>query len=165
VDLADFRQARQFMFQDVRREIELAKATATAAGKAALIRAGVRPGGGNFMAALALLCYTEFGGKLKYGHMKNGKDRAAENFNSFFDELGPAYAAFRKQHKVYDIFRCGLAHEYYVKEACSIAMLGSSTEAGVRIESNGHYRLVVEPFCHHLERAFDRLEKHLYPTP
>lgn len=44
------------------------------------------------MAALALLSYTEFGGKLKFGcKKKGGADHASENFNRFFGELGPAY--------------------------------------------------------------------------
>ena len=55
----EFVQAKAFIFSDVERELQLAKADS--AGLQAL---GVTPGGGNFLAALGLLCYTEFGGKL-----------------------------------------------------------------------------------------------------
>jgi hypothetical protein len=85
---------------------------------------GLTSGGGNFLAALGLLCYTEFGGKLRFGGKRaDGRDVASANFNQFFDCLGPAYQTFRAQHNVYDLFRCGLAHEYYVKKNCTIAML------------------------------------------
>lgn len=110
----DFIQAKLFMFSDVRREIQLARADPKL-----LDAAGVSPGGGNFLAALGLLCYTEFGGKLKFG-----VKRASVNFNRFFDFLGIDYQSFRASpQNVYDIFRCGLAHEYYVKKNCSITML------------------------------------------
>ena len=101
----EFIQAKLFIFTDVEREIQLAKAD----GKA-LQALGVTPGGGNFLAALGLLCYTEFGGKLRFGvKRKDGKDDPSANFNQFFDLLGPAYKTFREMHKkVYDIFRCGL---------------------------------------------------------
>jgi hypothetical protein len=72
----EFNQAKLFMFSDVDREIELAKADGNA-----LQAAGVSPGGGNFLAALGLLCFTEFGGKLKFGvKRKNGTDVASANF-------------------------------------------------------------------------------------
>lgn len=63
---AAFKQAMLFAFSDVRREIALAKVSETEDGRKALERVGVPPGGGNFMAALALLCYPEFAGKLKF---------------------------------------------------------------------------------------------------
>jgi hypothetical protein len=101
VDAIAFDQAALFMFSDIEREIQLAKADAQS-----LRALGVTPGGGNLLAALGLLCYTEFGGKLKFNRPK-----ASANFNEFFDCLGPAYLSFRKSHNVYDVFRCGLTHE------------------------------------------------------
>jgi hypothetical protein len=41
------------------------------------------------------------------------------------------YVDFRNGHNVYNIFRCGLAHEYYVKKSYSIAMLGSNAGPGI----------------------------------
>lgn len=57
----EFLVAKGFIFADVEREIQLARVD-----PAALRALGVRPGGGNFLAALGLLCYTEFGGKLRF---------------------------------------------------------------------------------------------------
>jgi hypothetical protein len=151
--------AKAFIFQDIEREIQLAKAKATA-----LQAQGVTPGGGNFLAALGLLCYTEFGGKLRF-NVKNrkGQDVASANFNKFFDLLGVAYQTFRAQHNVYDIFRCGLAHEYYVKKSCTIKMTeGASAGAGLRVDASGRYWIVVESYCRDLKSAFDHLQLHLF---
>ena len=154
----EFLQAKLFMFSDVDREIELAKADGNA-----LQAAGVRPGGGNFLAALGLLCYTEFGGKLQFGVKRsNGTDVASANFNQFFDSLGPDYQSFRANHDVYDIFRCGLAHEYYVKKSCTIVMLAGGPGPGIGIDSSGRYFFVVESYCRDLKKAFDNLQVVLY---
>jgi hypothetical protein len=153
----EFIQAKTFIFRDVEREIELAKADA-----AALEAQGVTPGGGNFLAALGLLCYTEFGGKLRFNVMRNGREVASANFNQFFDLLGAPYQAFRTQHNVYDLFRCGLAHEYYVKKSCTIAMLEGTPGAGLRIDASGRYWVVVESYCRDLRKAFEDLQIHLF---
>ena len=156
----EFLQARAFIFLDIEREIQLAKANPDA-----LRALGVAPGGGNFLAALGLLCYTEFGGKLRFNVKRaDGSDVASANFNQFFDLIGPAYQAFRAQHNVYDIFRCGLAHEYYVKKNCTVAMLEGAAGAGLRVDASGHYWIVVEGYCRDLKNAFDALQVHLYGT-
>lgn len=162
---SEFEQARLFIFTDIRREIALAVASETVEGQQALEQAGVPRGAGNFMAALALLSYTEFGGKLKFACKKsNGSDHASENFNRFFSELGPEYRVFRAAgHNVYDIFRCGLAHEYYVKKGCTISMRADSpTAPGIGLQADGRYYFAVEPYCRDLERAFNDLERYLY---
>jgi len=154
----EFVQAKLFMFSDVRREMQLAKAEPKA-----LDAAGVNPGGGNFLAALGLLCYTEFGGKLKFGvKRKNGTDVASDNFNQFFDLLGSDYQSFRASHNVYDIFRCGLAHEYYAKKSCTIAMFADGPGPGVCIDPSGRYYFVVESYSRDLEKVFDKLQIELY---
>lgn len=139
--------------------IKLAKAD----GKA-LQALGVTPGGGNFLAALGLLCYTEFGGKLRFGvKRKDGKDDPSANFNQFFDLLGPAYKTFRVMHKkVYDIFRCGLAHEFYVKKSCEIRMLETGPGLGLGVEASSRYFFAVESYCQDLRKAFDDLQVHLF---
>lgn len=165
MDRAGFEQARNFIFTDMRREIALANASESAEGQKALDHAGVPRGAGNFMAALALLSYTEFGGKLKFAcKKKNGSDHASENFDRFFSELGPEYRAFRAAgHNVYDIFRCGLAHEYYVKKGCTISMRAEpATALGIGVQSDGRYYFAVEPYCRDLELAFIDLERYLY---
>src|SRR5207247_5688151 len=153
----EFIQAKAFIFLDLEREIQLAKADPQA-----LTALGVAPGGGNLLAALGLLCYTEFGGKLRFNVKRKGGDVASGNFNKFFDLLGAPYQAFRAQHNVYDIFRCGLAHEYYVKKSCTIAMVEGTPGAGLRVDANGRYYVVVESYCRYLKKAFDDLQIHLY---
>jgi len=154
MDKAAFKEAKLFIFSDVEREIQLARASD--ANESALHSLGITPGGGNFLAALGLLCYTEFGGNLKYR-----KKTASENFNRFFDYLGPDYKAFRasfkRQNEVYDIFRCGLAHEYYVKKSCVIAMLASGPGPGIGRDSSGRFYFTVESYWRDLKRAFDQL--------
>jgi hypothetical protein len=153
-----FLQARDFIFRDLEREIQLAKADGNA-----LRTPGVHPGGGNFLAALGLLCYTEFGGKLRFGFKrKDGRDYASKNFNGFFDLLGPEYKAFREDHDVYGIFRCGLVHEYYVKDSTDIAMLARGTGPGIRIGNDGRYLFVVESYFNDLRKAFEDLQAHLF---
>ncbi len=78
----------------------------------------------------------------------DGGDAASANFNQFFDLLGPA-------------FRCGLAHEYYVKKSCTIAMLDGTADPGLGVDAAGHYWVVVES-CRDLKKAFDDLQVHLY---
>jgi hypothetical protein len=160
VNLSEFQQAKKFAFRDIQREIALAYATENPATQLLLNQAGVESGGGNFLAALGLLCYTEFGGNLKYN-----RRAASANFNNFFDDLGPAYKAFRVRHNVYDIFRCGLAHEYYVKQSCTIAMMDRGASCGIYINSSQRYWFVVERYYHDLRRAFDELERYLFPNP
>ena len=158
MDKVDFIHAKKFIFSDIEREMQVARADADQ-----LQRRGITPGGGNFLAALGLLCYTEFGGKLRFDRKRrDGSDIASENFNLFFDELGPEYKSFRQQHNVYDIFRCGLAHEYYVKKSCTIYMFGDQNLPGIGIDQSGKYWFIVQNYCRDLKRAFDRLEGNLF---
>lgn len=170
MDRTAFRQAKAFAFTDIHREISLARASESEESRVALQCAGVETGGGNFLAALGLLCYTEFGGRLKYDcRLSDDREHASENFNRFFDEIGSGYRALRAAgHNTYNIFRCGLAHEYWVKKACTIAMLGGGHSAGIFVQPDGRYVFVVEQYCRDLELAFDALEIHLYgsaPAP
>lgn len=154
----EFVEAKLFIFSDIEREIQLAKAD-----KTALNALGVTPGGGNFLAALGLFCYTEFGGKLRFGVKRSdGSDDASANFSQFFDLLGAPYQTFGDQHNVYGIFRCGLAHEFYVKKACDIEMTEKTPGAGVREDASGKFRVVIESYCRDLKVAFDGLQVRLY---
>ena len=153
MDATEFRKAKQFLFDDIEREIELAKAP-----KAAMRDAGVRPGGGNFLAALGLLCYTEFGGRLKYK-----RPRARENFNLFFDDLGQHYKDFREAgHNVYDVFRCGMAHQYMIKQPSGISMLGTGAPAGIRQLPDGSYEFIVERYFLDLKCALQVMDNKLF---
>ncbi|MEI8174110.1 MAG: hypothetical protein WCH07_11605 [Deltaproteobacteria bacterium] len=161
----EFRQAKAFIFTDIRREIRLAQVTKSARGKPILRKMRIPSGGGNFLAALGLLCYTEFGGKLKYNcKKKNGADHASENFNKFFDELGAGYRTFWASGvNVYNVFRCGLAHEYYVKSNCTIFMDSNIPGPGIGRNQNGSFYFIVGRYYEDLKNAFNRLETHLFP--
>jgi hypothetical protein len=84
----------------------------------------------NFLVALGLLCYTEILGsfvvgeyqKDEYGRIKTGKKghsihtTSPERFNAFFRRLGTPYVKLiDKKPGIYNELRCGLAHEYLVK--------------------------------------------------
>lgn len=161
-------QSRDFIYRDIEREIGLARIANSSGAKELKVlktfkKLGVPEGGGNFMAALALLCYTEFAGKIKFNNKKaNGADCSSKNFNDFFDEIGPEYKKLRSSHNVYDRLRCGLAHEYFVKGNCAIAMF---TDAPVGIwfdNTNDHYVIVIEKYFGDFKKAFDKLETDLF---
>lgn len=161
---SDFIQAKQFIYSDIEREIKLAHATENEENKEILNKLGVS-GGGNFLAALGLLSYTEFAGKLKYNEKKNGYDFASKNFNKFFDDLGPYYKQIRNSGvNIYSIFRCGLVHEYSVKKNCTIYMCGDKGSPGIGVDENGKYYFVVEAYFKAFKVAFELLESDLYPT-
>jgi len=90
-DSGRYDQACQFISTDIGRELDLARLNAR--GELGI---PIAPGGGNLLAALGLLCYTEFAGKLRFGYKKaNGADASKRNFLGLFDLLGPTYAALR----------------------------------------------------------------------
>ena len=141
----DFLQAKNFIFSDIQREVDIAKSNKNA---------------GNFLCALALLCYTEFAGGIKRN--KFGIGESKRNFCSFFKDLGKEYEQFQNKHDIYKIFRCGLAHEYYVKKSCTICMLKGIEEIGIGIGSDKRYYFVVERYSEDFKKAFDNLEKNIY---
>lgn len=169
MDKAAFLEAKRFIYTDISREIALARCATDRTVCEMLASNDVPVGGGNFLAALGLLCYTEFAGKLKYhctrynSRTKQKEDCAAENFNRFFDDMGPCYKAFRSTTDVYRIFRCGLAHEYFVKANCTIAMLGTQYPCGIRQLPDGRYEFGVERYFLDFKSAFDCLEQILFP--
>ena len=151
----EFEQARIFIYADIEREIALAKASQNPFKKLLLRMVGVPSGGGNFMAALALLSYTEFAGRLKNNDFSDGNSR--RNFDDFFSHLGKEYKEFLASHNVYKIFRCGLAHEYYVKKDCMIAMRAASNlRSGVGFDGR-QYFFVVEKYFEDFKIAFSAL--------
>jgi len=163
-----------FMCADIERELIIARS-----GRLA----------GNFLCALGLMAYTEFMGGLLLG--KLGSKSTGELFNAFFDYIGPAYKDFRKDCDVHSLFRCGLAHEYFVKHECTIFMLNFSKpvevlgtgwsgapsmympdavltppiKAGIGKASNGRYYFVVEKYYQDFRAASERLVKKLEANP
>jgi hypothetical protein len=129
-----------FIQTDISREIELAKMISDCSA------CGTKAGGGNFLAALGLLCWTEYVGSFVTG--RYGSGQARRNFDAFFRRLGPPYEAFHRNHDVYDIFRCGMAHEYTVKHRPSkVAMRRGTEKCGVGLDDrDGRYYFVVERY-------------------
>ncbi len=175
----EFVQARKFIASDIGRELQLARVAqridqhGDSKARAALTELSVEGGGGNWLAALGLLCYTEFGGRLKFALKKgNGGDAAGQNFDAFFKELGANYGVFLGQvPNVYSMFRCGLAHEYYAKGELSVYMLDGPTltadpaAAGLGVDPTQPRRwyFCVERYFRDLMSAFDRLENGPWP--
>ena len=157
MDRGLFLRAKNFICSDIQREITLAKLSEEQLPNE-LRRV---PGGGNLLAALGLLCYTEFAGGLKRGNCSQRQNRA--NFTAFFDELGPKYKELNEKRNVYTDLRCGLVHEYYVKERCEIAMLSKGEDVGVWWNGDKYF-FVVERYFEDFRRAFLELERRLYPN-
>jgi hypothetical protein len=146
----DFDLAKGFMFTDIEREIQLAQRKQGIKG--------VHSGGGNFLAALGLLCYTEFAG----GLLEDGG--SCEKFCCFLYRMGKEYENFDKQHDVYKNFRCGLAHEYFVKKKTTIYMPAlKEFVCGVGLESDGSYYFAVGKYFEDFQKALILLQKELYP--
>lgn len=158
----EFLEAKNFIYSDIEREIKWAKFWENKLFKFFGKLIGLPHGGGNFLAALGLLCYTEFAGKLKYN-----TGTASGNFNRFFDDMSPNYQSFRASFTdpkfVYDTFRCGLAHEFYIKKSSTIVMFTGKATMGVGIINANYYFFSVEKYFQDFKIAFEALERHLYP--
>lgn len=158
---SDFKKACEYIFSDIDREISLARASENKDSISLLNDIGVPAGGANFLAALGLLSYTEFFGSLKYKN--SGPGSCSKNFNSFFDDLGCEYKLFRSSgENVYSIFRCGLIHEYYTKQDCTIYMLRKQEMIGIGKEDRKKYYFVVETYYEALKLAIYDLENISY---
>ena len=160
MDQEQLAQARNFIYTDIQRELTIAEVSEKAPD--ILKQAGIHLGGGNFLCALALFCYIEFAGKLKFNNKKkDGSDYASKNFNDFFDALGESYKSFKDgfldKNFVYDTFRCGLAHEYYIKHNCTVYMFGDTKFSGVGKTNKGDYYVVVKTLFEDFKVAFDKL--------
>jgi hypothetical protein len=116
--------------------------------------------GGNFMAALSLLSYTEFAGRLMLSDFSDGNFR--KSFDEFFRDMGTGYDDLLKKHNVYKILRCGLAHESFVKKSCTIAMLSSRPQPGVQRDGT-KYIFIVEAYLNDFRSAIDKLATQLFP--
>lgn len=114
----------EWMRNDIRREIELARASETPEGTSALSELGIPAGGGNLLAALGLVAYTEALGRLRVWNTppRGRYGSASECFLAFFNRMaGGAYKAWwdgwsgNRGKSVYDVLRNGLVHEYSPK--------------------------------------------------
>ncbi len=130
-----------FIRADIQREIDLAHSGDS---------------GGNFLAALGLLCYTEFMG----GMITKGKGSYTKMFKSFFCMMGEEYRRLidEKDIDVYKIFRCGMAHAYFAKD-CDIKMVDDNYPAGIIIEPDGRYLFIVEKYFEDFMNACQALHR------
>jgi hypothetical protein len=106
-------------------------------------------------------------GGVRRGTLEAGAGKA--NFEAFFQELGQGYAELLVAGvDVYKIFRCGMAHEYLIKDPATVAMLKHPQmiePAGVFIDPNGHHYFCVERYFEDFIAAARRLEADLRGTP
>jgi hypothetical protein len=115
----------------------------------------VQPGGGNFLGALGLLCYTEFAGRLKLNDFSDSN--SGKCFDAFFADLGPGYAALLKQQvPVYKGLRCGLAHAFFVKKDCTIAIAAARGAPGVGWDGHAYF-IALQNYFTDFARAFGQL--------
>ena len=155
MDKTQIAQAKKFIFSDIERELALANSSEKFLGKKLLRLAGVPRGGSNFVAALSLLVYTEYGGRLKKNDFSDSNSQ--KNSDDFFGDLGAGYKQLWTQYNVYKIFRCGLAHEYYVKED-SIITIHSAKPLSAGIGRDGkQFFVVVEQYYKDFKIAFENL--------
>lgn len=150
-----------FIEADIDREIAMAKLSENEVW----LGPGKPPrpmGGGNLLAALGLLCYTEFLGSFISGKTKG---HSRHNFEAFFRRLGSCYEQFAKSHDVYESFRCGMVHEYAVKRACTIFMVKGMETCGLGVDPEGRYYFVVERYFEDFKRAARELLGELQRAP
>ena len=140
-------QVFSFMFTDIQREIDIA-------------RENPDRGGGNFLAALGLLCFTEALGLMKLANVPGGSKRADDRFNAFFADLGPKYQQLGQQMDVYRQFRSDFVHRYFAKRQFDVYMFRGSETCGAG-EKDGRYFFVVERYYKDFQTAARQLHKSL----
>ena len=130
-----------FILADIEREIAFAKSGLQVEGNSRLYS-----GGGNYLCALGLLCYTEFMGAI---YLRTFDKTPHQLFNAFFYLMGPSYKAFdeqlgkrpsmsnpKRKLSVYEVFRCGMAHEYFIKRNGVIGMLSGCVNMYATIDGD-----------------------------
>jgi hypothetical protein len=140
-------------------------------------------GKANYSAALCLMSYTEFLGGLIDGSLGDREQPSADRFNAALDYFewngDPNYykifkVPFRdvdstvKDGNIYALFRCGLAHEYFIKADSLVQNHPrgsvSPEEAGVQIvEHEGKRRLMfrTNAYFRDFKAAWERYYKKL----
>jgi len=115
------------------------------------------------LAAVSLMAYTEFMGGV--ARRDFSRTDFGEKFKEFLCYIGDAYRELNDRVNVYDKFRSGLVHFFFVKGKCTVAMknnpgplliLGTPpakdkvilkpVSCGIGLEDNGGYYFVVEKY-------------------
>jgi hypothetical protein len=154
-----------------------------------------RKGGGNYLCALGLLSYTEFMGGI---YCNNFQRYSRDLFKDFLYLMGDSYKMFDKQLNqllnrplsVYKVFRCGLAHEYFIKGNSVIYMLNgkilvdgagcivdgrpgpslwttpySAPSCGIGLLDDGRYFFIVEKYYEDFRAACCKAYKEILDRP
>ena len=181
-----------FMCLDIKREIAVAKS-----GVVVHHGDGSYCGGGNFLCALGLLCYTEFMGGIKLGSFSSP---SRQLFEAFFHAMGPDYKALdaqlseqpsirnpTKKLSAYEVYRCGMVHEYFIKQNGVIFMLKGAVKLGIEdeptlyigpsnlrgpyecgvgiLDDDGRYFFIVEKYYEDFAAACRNLYDEIMSTP
>jgi hypothetical protein len=89
-----------------------------------------------------------------------------KNFVAFFKRLGPCYEeALKADKNLWDTLRNGLAHEYAVKEDCTVYMLKGRESCGIGRDEDGAYYIVIERYFDDFMTAADKLYRELLENP
>lgn len=167
-----FGEIGEWMKNDIKREIELARVSQCAEGQRALSELGIPAGGGNLLAALGLVAYTEALGLLRVWNTTTPRryGSPSECFNAFFDKMaGGRYEAWwdkwpgRLGKSIYDVLRNGLVHEYRPK-VDSEFHIGAGQELGLA-ERDGVLIFRVAPYYSHFCTELDALHAELLRMP
>jgi len=160
---AYFKEIPVWMQADINREIQLAMLSGNPATALQLAGLGLA-GGGNLLAALGLVSYTETLGLIRRWNRRKGVyPKTEECFLAFFDEMhAPAYRDWRRdwesRHRettLYETLRCGLVHEYTPK-VDSAVYISPGDPLGLD-EENAVLIFKVEPYFRHFGEEIKRL--------
>ena len=165
-----FAQVPVWMKDDIRREIKLAYAS-EGPHKQLLIDLEIA-GGGNLLAALSLVSYTEALGRIRLWNRGQRMPSTEDCFLAILDEMhGGAYKIWRldweARHSdttIYETLRCGLVHEYQPKVNSAFYIGGDGDELGLT-EDHGTLVFIVEPYHRHFSAEVDRLHAELRRNP
>lgn len=120
-------------------------------------------GGGNLLAALGLIAYTEALGRVRLWNRTHRHGGNEECFLAFFNEMdGGRYGAWRDRWEdahpttsLYEALRCGLVHEYRPKVDSGF-WIEPGADLGLD-EVDGRLIFKVEPYYRHFCAEVDRL--------
>lgn len=108
------------------------------------IDAGIR-GNANYLCALGLVSYTEMLGGLVTGNLAQRR-QSGPNFRAFLRYLGPEYEEIQsKGIDIYDVVRCGLVHQYFIKGGPPVWMHAISP-CGIISSPGGPTHFIVQAY-------------------
>lgn len=168
---AYFMEIPAWMQMDIAREIRLAVLSGDPSTVTRLAALGLS-GGGNLLAALGLVSYTEALGLLRLWNRRKGFYPKTEDcFLAFFDAMhGGLYMSWRltwegrhPETTLYETLRCGLVHEYAPK-VDSAFWIAPGDPLGLD-EDKGTLIFKVEPYFRHFGKEIEQLYTELHSLP